>query len=270
MFKTNYIRLFQVATIIIILVTISGHCFASSGALEESANNDQSSVGIWSFFKQIVVDFWSGVYSTIKSTLRDVIKQVFTSVHQTIGLLFVMWIMKRGEKKLVELQPSIVQFVDKYSSNTDIEKKQKTIAYLNDVILNSINIVEASFLRQVNVEDITSQEKLEFSKQKMSATLSLVFNSIIQDKMDRFIFSDNDEGKQVQQILLLIEKKLNDDRVKSSKPSTTKTTEAGEVDEKTQNKIKRVRFLIDNSQQRLPVSYQTAIATNIQNLFNLS
>lgn len=220
-------------------------------------------VTFWSSIGDLALTFWGGFWQELKTTIQDVIRQVFESVHKTFALVFMMWLLKKAENKAKEMRPSITNFVDKYSANIDMIKKRQIADYISDIIFNNIRLVEASFQRQINPEDATIQNKIEQSKQKMSAALVLIFNDIIKDGMEESVFGNKDKDTQVKHMLLEVEKSLNNNSETIKTAETRKDMPSTGVTDvtflcATTNKA-RIKSLIGASSSYISNEYLVAI-----------
>jgi hypothetical protein len=257
-----------IGIILVVFCVLSSVAIVYAQATDEGTIREDTS--LWTSCKKIFVDFWTGLLTDIKDAIRDVIKQVFTSIHQTLALIIMTWLFKKLENKFSEMQPKITDMVDSHAANAEVSKKQQVGDYIKAVVLSNIKLVEASFFKKINPNDTSDQASVEASKRKMAAALTLIFNDIIKDKMGELIFSGDDKDIHVKHMILNVEKSLNENTDDLHDVETRMNTAmAGNLDNifSKISSAERVKSLIDVSGAMIPEEYKTAINNNVTALF---
>lgn len=156
--------------------------------------------------------FWDEVWSIVKSTLLDIVKQAFAYIHQTIVVAVILWISGRIRKRWVEFAPKLYDGIDKYMDKSTVEHRNALKEYINKLVMSSIEAVEASFvLRKAPLteeEEMKYADKQQVSKEKAAAALCLIMKDLIAGGLDKAAAKDKTPVELVNDLLKEIELRL--------------------------------------------------------------
>lgn len=211
--------------------------------------------------------FWD----ILVNTVVDVIKQAINYIHQTIVLAIILWVFRRLKNRWTILAPTVYGAIDRYMDKTSIDNRAAIKKYLNEIIIMSIDAVEAAFV--LHKAPLTSDQEEEAayraqrSKDKAAAALYLVFKEITMDKLDRIVGKEKTVEELAGDILKEIEAKVLEKQDEAEQKTGTDAiwtiAVMAQQDAKSMKKLQRFTDVakkhIKEAQQKLPANYLECI-----------
>ena len=210
--KNRMSYLFSILFVLFFAGTIVG-VFHVSGQLF-GAEKAISNKDIVSVVKSDVKSFWQQTWDSVCAAFDDVIRQAIVNLHQTIALAIMFWLIGMSKKTWARFLPKLDGAIDTYFSSASLQTRQNMKNYINLLVSNSIDTVEASFMRvRANVTNDKAdlqeaQDKQKKSKEKMASALTLIMEDLVNNGLRDIAYKNKTDREMLVELVDAIEKDL--------------------------------------------------------------
>jgi hypothetical protein len=223
---------------------------------------------------QDVVNFWTTAYQTIKDSFKEVIKQFFLNIHQSIVLVFVGWLFAGVKRLWSGVRERVYILIDVYLGKMAQEKRENIKKYLDTIIIANIELVESAFATISGGSNEDIEEKRRRNEEKLTAALTMTLYDLMKNESGRELVKDYTKEEIVRMLICEIEKNILKQKIVSDSPEANifaspimacaaGSRTLGLEDNISEEAAGRLRKLIKKTSDTLPAEYQAAIKESV-------